>query len=362
MHKLIGFFLNIYTFPLFQIAKKNHQEGILDYICKGVESSIIYPSFRIRLKETRKEPKMFEMCSGDNCAIVLQGPISTHDNMTLESVRFYKAQYKNICVIVSTWDDESEELILELKNEGAVIVKSKKPDKSGTLNINYQLVSSLAGVLKAQELGYEYVAKTRTDQRIRKTYVFDSLIHLVNMFPANNTEMLKKRIIVLPTFFGNMFTPYFISDFFYFGTTEDLKLLFSIEQDNRGLVEKKNLVSRKDFSKSMYPPEIYLMKTFLSSKLGYDCQDSISSYWEALKRYFICIDSSMIDLFSEKYEYSHRDHVSQGQYLTNDSIENKLSMKFGFFEWLSLINGTLQYKEEYEKECDVDFISSSSSK
>ena len=362
MHKLVDFFLNIYLFPFFKIAKNNHQEGMLDYICKGVEDSVIYPSFRIRLKETRNEPKMFGMCSGNKCAIVLQGPINTLDNMTLESVRYYKAQYENICVIVSTWEDEREELLCELENEGAVIVKSKKPKKPGTLNINYQLVSSMAGVLKAKELECEYVAKTRTDQRIRKAYVFDSLIHLVNLFPVDNTEKLRKRIVVLPTFFGNMFTPYFISDFFYFGATEDLMLLFDIEKDDRGSIEKKDLVSRKDYSKSMYPPEIYLVKTFLSTKLDYDCQDSISSYWEALKRFFICIDPSMIDLFSEKYEYSHREHVNQGQFLTNDSIKNKLSMKFGFFEWLSLVSGTLLYKEEYEKECDVDFATSTSDK
>lgn len=160
--------------------------------------------------------------------------------MTLNSVRFYRNIYPNATVIVSTWDDESEEHIHQLVKFGATIVRSVKPTNNGFWNINYQLTSSLAGMQKAKELGCEFAVKTRTDQRICKPFIFDSMLATMSLFPTNS-EKQKGRLVLLETRGGNMFIPYHCSDFLYLGYTEDLIRLFSAPLYARDKDDEVNL-------------------------------------------------------------------------------------------------------------------------
>ena len=97
-----------------------------------------------------------------NC-VVIQGPTHDQDRMS-------KA-WQQYNVIYSTWEDE--------KPEGKIpenIIYNKKPKDPGFRNINYQVTSTLAGLKKAKEEGFDFCLKWRSD------YVPSSARNLFKMF------------------------------------------------------------------------------------------------------------------------------------------------------------------------------------
>ena len=342
--------LNVYLSPLKSFFAKGHEEMVMDAIHQKSKKSRFFLSYRLKEKECQFDNRIPNMCKGDSFGILIQGPLCLDNNFTEESVKFYVKEYPDAKIILSTWNTENKELIERIKQLGVYVVLNEKPASSGVLNINYQLISTLNGIKFAKELNLEYIAKTRSDQRICRHNVFYALQNLVNVFPANSKNV-KGRVIATPTYMGNMFTPYFISDFFYFAHTDDLLKMFDIGLDHRDNY-KLQTATKKELSEKMYPPEIYLTKHYLSS-LGQQCSDTIKEYWQCVKDYYILIDRSQIDLFTEKYNYSNKEHVNNSEYIASDDSEKKLTMIFDFANWLNLYSGSLEYKPEYEKELET---------
>ena len=345
--------LKIWLLPITIFARKNHQEAVFNLVCEEMETTDCYLSYRVRKKDSTCIPYIKNMCNSEDFAIVLQGPICEKDNMTIESIKYYKEMYPDSAVILSTWSDEKETLIRECIEAGAIVVRSEKPQFGGILNVNYQIINTRAGIERANIIGKRYVAKTRTDQRVCKPYIFNTLINLLGIFPALNDSNQKERIVTLPVPCGNMFTPFFMSDFFYFGRTEDMMKLFSLELDNREPSASNKLVTRKDFSKYMGAPEIYILKNYIEGVLNIKVTDSIESYWSIVRDYFICVDRAMIDLYINKYDYSHMDHELDGWYFKDDDCSKFLTMKFGFVEWINLYYRRIKYDSSYESLASV---------
>lgn len=85
-------------------------------------------------------------------AIVIQGP-TTHLAQQKEAWKEFKDQY-----IFSTWKGSEE-----LYSEEDTVVFTELPPSSGPSNMNYHMVSTLAGLYKAKELGYKHLLKLRAD-------------------------------------------------------------------------------------------------------------------------------------------------------------------------------------------------------
>lgn len=355
IYTIINFVIKLYLLPILLLIKIR-ADYVLKLLCDFARTEEWYFSYRIRpMKQTKHIQILQKACDiKKKIAIVLQGPIRDNSDFLIETIKFYRKQYPDVDIIVSTWDDEDLKVLEELDKEKIYIIQSSKPDYSGILNVNYQIVSTRAGVNKASELGNEYVIKTRTDQRVCKPYIFYSLCELLSLYEPQNTNFMQNRIIITSTFIHNMFTPYFFSDFFYMGTVKDIGNLFACDLDYRqDRYEKK--MSRKKYSETMYPPEIYLLKTYLINCLNYNCNDTIKDYWQCLKDFFICLDRKDIDLFTPKYEYNYAEHIANSEFAFNDDKHNKVLMGFNFWTWLNLYTGIFQYKTEYEKEMDVEF-------
>lgn len=63
--------------------------------------------------------------------------------------------------IISTWKDQNEELINRLSIANFIIVQSDYPSYNS--QTNYQSIASYNGSKKAEELGFEYIIKIRSD-------------------------------------------------------------------------------------------------------------------------------------------------------------------------------------------------------
>ena len=358
-------FLKIQGFAISAFRKDNLNATMLSF-CKAAETKSTYVSYQIKPKDTTEIPILSGLEQSHSFAIVLQGPICIKDEMTYNTVRFYKQTYPYANIIISTWVDEAEENVKRLAELGTIIVRNEKPSNNGFWNVNYQIVSSLAGIKKAQELGCEFAVKTRTDQRVCKPFIFDTMLSSTQLFPSVS-EKQRSRIATLDGFGCGMFFPYHTCDFLYLGYTEDLIQLFSIPLDLRvddmNIRRNLNYLTRHQLSEQMLPPEIYIMKHYCMDVLGFCCKDTVESYWHVVKNYLICYGMKDVDLMWDKYNCLYDlNRYTFSYYGRSDSHDRLSTMCFDFFNWLNLYMGNIKYDKHYEKYADVTLFATNDKK
>lgn len=257
-------------------------------------------------------------------ALVLQGPVILDHDFTLETIKIYKKIFPNSIIILSTWDDINKKCLESILNEEIVVLLNKKPINSGVSNINFQIVSSLAGIKYAKEAGVEYVLKTRTDQRMYAPNVQNLLIGLVDSFPVFNNSVQVKRIVgvSLNTF---KFRPYSLSDMNLFGYIDDMLLFWDVVLDDRKKADTN--VNIGQWSK-LRLCEVYLVSNFLE-KIGHKLSWTLGDYWEVLANNFCVIDQSSLDLYWYKYarfrECRHKNY---------EKIKTDIELTFA--DWVAL--------------------------
>jgi hypothetical protein len=240
-------------------------------------------------------------------AIVLQGLIETRDNFTYETVKFYQKMFPKAIIIISTWNYTDPKLIKQFEDLGCEIVLSKDFKPCGYGNVNYQICTSLAGAKRAKYLGAKYVLKNRSDLRIYRDSALEYLKGLLVAFPVdkNNRYNLKGRIISLAGNWGQMFMPYWLQDFIYFGYTDDIINLFNIPYESRNihsslkqLKAKYSVVTGECLAKEVCA-EMYITKSFLNK---YEDDDfSIKYMWDKVKDIFIIVDQEALGTLWNKY-------------------------------------------------------------
>ncbi|MDR1913799.1 MAG: WavE lipopolysaccharide synthesis family protein [Clostridiales bacterium] len=385
MYKIMGIIYKVLFFIPISVIKLHSKiiNALLLSVCKLCELfSDYYVSYNIRPKfsDQIKVPELGPV--RDSVAIIMQGPLILRDNFTLESIKLYKKQFPGVIIIVSTWDYENMDYISKIKLETPYVVQSKLPPHPGYGNVNYQVKSTMAGIQKAKELGVDFVAKTRNDQRLYKENSISFLISLLTTFPPES-EKCKGRIVTISNHLGDVYeNEYYVCDYFYFGYLCDIEKIFDIEMDYRNKVELslkfvslkfvvKRLLKKGDF-KSLYRVirekitdfsdpvpwseyieqellvEILFVKRYLK-KMG--CVVKPEHYEEHLKKFFIPIAKNDIGLFWIKYgtrfiehnwncSYINDNSTSNGTYVDDDTA-SKMIYNYDFQNWLSLKNGKL---------------------
>ncbi|TOO97816.1 hypothetical protein CGH26_26395, partial [Vibrio parahaemolyticus] len=91
----------------------------------------------------------------------------------LNTLELYKKQFNSARIVLSTWSDTDKKIISKIEEIGIDVVLSDKPDNPGLLNVNYQLVSTKAGLRFISDREVEYTLKTRTDCRIHSSITLD---------------------------------------------------------------------------------------------------------------------------------------------------------------------------------------------
>ena len=276
------------------------------------------------------------------------------DNFTVESALFYKRCYPDAFIIVSTWNDADEDALRILKNKGVEVVVSQLPSAPGHLNINYQVVSTLAGIRKAKEMGADYVCKTRTDQRLYHPNALNYLWNLVKLFPVNNEDFQhdqSERFVSVCMPYGDMFYPYCISDFLYFGFIDDIEKMFLIPQDNREKGKGGKGMTRRNIAQNLIAPEIQIIRSYIDS-MGGNSECTVEAYWKFMKNHVISINRDEIGLFWPKYENRYSENRHFGYFYQKERKDAWNCYNFDFIHWLSLYNSTIKYDSKYEQYAD----------
>lgn len=297
-------------------------------------------------------------------AIVMQGPLILENHFTLNTVKLYKRYYPECMVIVSTWKDSNRNEIDSLKTAGAEIVLNTAPNVFGLGNMNFQIVSTRGGIQCAADAGARYILKTRSDQRIYKPHMLEYFKALIEQFPIKKkTESAKQKeriIAVQTTVGGGMFIPYFIADFLYFGTVQDIRNLFDIELDmspNRTKDERRiwlrDLLSSNPRIRDYYnatAPEIKIVKNYIKKYITENLEDTVKGYWDFVGNYLITVSWDDIGLFWPKYDRYNESNLFR-TYSENDNTDLYLQYNWTFQNWLLVNQGIFKYKPEFEKYC-----------
>lgn len=227
-------------------------------------------------------------------AIVIQGPILSKNNFTLETARLYKKYFPNALIILSTWEGEDAYCISQAKKEGIEVLVNKKYAQPGPLNINLQLISSGAGIQRAIAAHKKYTLKVRTDIRI---YNYNSLLfltHLLKLFPITDSGGKQKGRLI--STHGRIKKWYYFPDQLVFGYTEDVAVYFGA-----GLLSYDPGIVLDGSSRLPFCNEQYLFTEFLKKTgypIGYTYEDSLRTQ---AKRGLI-MDAASLDWYWHKYK------------------------------------------------------------
>jgi hypothetical protein len=261
--------------------------------------------------------------------IVIQGPVLPQHDFTLESIKIYQRLFPGVPIIVSTWDDTDPGVLAELSALGVVVVLSSTPAYRGYGNVNFQIVSTVAGLRRARELGCTWAVKTRTDQRIHSPTSLGFLQSLLQTFPA--PAALPSRIVV--TGITRKYKLYHLSDMFHFGHVDSLLAYWDAPHDTRRFAATEMSQDASSFKRisRVGVCESYLFRSFLG-RLGECPADTLEDSWRMIAKYAIVIDRESLDLFWPKYRAAreYRDRTYRGI---------ALSQEISFSEWLLFHTG-----------------------
>lgn len=354
--------LKIIIYKLFKIIKNVNSSDLqnifLNQIKKNEGNFEHFFSIRLRNRFPSSVNDNFLLsgnCQKEDFCILLQGPVLEENDFTLETVRFYKQLYPFCKIIISTWNNTKKEILKKFAELDCVVVLNEYPEYPGKSNINYQIVSTQGGILAAEKLGIKYVCKTRTDQRIYHPDVFYYFMSLIEMYPVNNSDFKipqNSRFIVLQTEYGNLFFPYMVSDFLYFGTTCDIKDLFEIPLSN----EQKGSVlagqTRQMIVESGIAPEAVIIRNYINKHGG--CFDyTIKNWWNFVKNHLISLNQDEIGLYWPKYDNRFIENQRNGYFFPFSKKELNMEYGFDFINWHNLYCSKIEYREVFEYKRDL---------
>ncbi len=278
----------------------------------------------------------------ENAGIVIQGPICSADDFTLETVRIYRRHMPDCKVVLSTWKDTPRQDLDPIAEEGVDIVLNDKPAIPGPYNVNMQIVSSSGGMRRAAELGVEWVIKSRTDQRLYHPTIMSSMISMAQLFPPLEAAAKTQKFRVFGMAGGTFkFAPYHLCDQTVFGHIDDMLAYWSPPLRENPLPESFPTDPLRLFLEvpigkfSRYAAaEPYFASQFLLRQ-GRSLNWTVADSWAALRDHFGVVDQMSSDIYWAKGQHrSMRDVI--GSYAALSNIG-----ELGFLEWVQLVEGAL---------------------
>lgn len=346
----------LFSYILIRLAKMfNVLEPIVYELCLYYERfSSNFIRYRLIPKYSKSvmDDRLITVASNEKYGIIIQGQLIKKNDFTKETVRVYKKLFPMATIIISTWIGEDESLLNELREEGCIVILNTPPKPMGLCHVNYQIVSTLEGLKKAKELGLKYCLKNRSDLRLNYKYSLEYLTSLLDIFKVRGNDIpLKGRIISLNGIPGQMFFPYWIQDYVYFGFTEDLLNLFDIALDERnqhnsgiGHLGYGDIKNGKDFYNHI-SPEMYVAISFFRKFVDISSL-SVKDSWRYIKDYFLIVNFEDLNVVWDKYNRLWMNRF-MGEYDGEKTYKTPY-MPFTFQNFVNLYSAQFKYDSSIE--------------
>lgn len=259
--------------------------------------------------------------------VVLQGQVMTQEDFTLRSLEHYRKTFPGCPIYVSTWTDESTQVIRALEKAGAVVIVNDRPRSPGPGRLNRRIRSTQAGIQAARDSGCRYVLTTRSDARLYAANIPDFVAGLLEQFPPSPGWAVAGRLAVLD-WATRLYVPQHPSELMMFGHIDDMANYWSAP-----LCDAPNGAYRKavgHVAEILKPlaPEVYLCRHYLS-KLGYPFEPTVASWWQCLADLFVVVDRASIEHFWLKGNDGSDHHDVHDDHQRNETT-------CGFREWLGI--------------------------
>ena len=286
-------------------------------------------SFSIRPKHAKDLMYMPSHSNYLSTGICIQGPIGKNNRIFLENtVLIYKKLYPKVKIVISTWENEKENISENLQYLCDSVVINKYPEnlKPGIDNINFQIYSTLSGLKKLNEIGCEFSIKQRTDCRFYNPNTLNMLHNFFKVFPSEHKKEINR---IFSCNIGSLkYRPYCLGDIMLFGKTEKLINYFSSEEYEVSL--KK--LGVKDTKIPLINNTIVTVETFLCARylqsIGHEPNFTIEDWYNCLKKYFLIFDASQIDFFFNKKNPEFEQRAEKNY----SNIDNE---NLNFSDWLN---------------------------
>ncbi|MCL9780357.1 WavE lipopolysaccharide synthesis family protein [Vibrio sp. S4M6] len=206
----------------------------------------------------------------NDITFVLQGPVV--EDVTELSIKNIRNLFPGSFIILSTWENQKVDhlhvdALLENRDPGPTIMAYDKKGNARTTNVNRQVLSTAQGL---KSVTTKYAVKMRTDNYITSR----AFVDFFTAFPERNKQYsLFNNRIVSTNFFAKEVEkgrkiPYFFSDFFHFGETEDLVNLWDIPlfPDYIYNPQYKGKIQHRNFPKRLTHVEQELWVSFINKK------------------------------------------------------------------------------------------------
>jgi len=307
--------------------------GLLKIITKLFEFSDYYFSYKLFSRVINNKPKnKKKILSLNNFAIIIQGPIIPNSNFTLETLKYYSAQYPKSPVIFSSWEDDINKIKNYSLKKNIHLISNKLPSYPGVRNINLQVVSTKNAILYAKKLKCNYVFKTRSDTRVYFKDFQNYLINLIKFYKLKKNFKSKQMARIVSTNFTRRYRLYGISDLIMFGHIKDLYNYFDalatplIKKEFNKLNKKLKFKDKLYFIDREFCPEIYFFYNYFKKK-NVKLKWSVDDYLKKISENFIIIDNQTLDIYWKKSNKTTH-------HFSDRPISLNYSLDFNFTDWL----------------------------
>ena len=229
-------------------------------------------------------------------AIVVQGPVI--DGVTTLVLQGLAITNPGSIIILSTWKDTPHGLLSQMYDRADEVVLSEKPAIAGSENRNLQIVSSVAGLRRAREIGAEFALRTRTDLLpLADQTVVRCRSLLANADTTARESRLRGRILV-PSMHTQKHLLYHASKLVQFGHLHDLLTYWEGPLDDRTEAFPASVQcgdSLVALARQRHPAETFLGLRFVEN-VGRAPQFDWRASWAFYRDFFIVQDDAWWDL------------------------------------------------------------------
>lgn len=273
---------------------------------EDILSAIFVSPYYGKLGKIRSET-LIKHCGSSKNAIIIQGPFVK--DVTVQVVKSYAMNYPDDFIILSTWQETSEQDLKEIIPYVDEVVLTKIPDSPGAQNRNYQIASTVAGLSKARELGMDIALKARTDIMTFTNDIFERWEECQELYDcsASNVYGLKGRIII-PDMFTRKHLLYHVSDLIMCGYVDDLLTYWNVPQDLRNIKLSSEIFKDETiYNNAVHQTlaEVYVATEFCK-KIGRPILYTLFDSWQFYRDFFVILDRQCFDLFWFKRPWANR--------------------------------------------------------
>ncbi len=270
--------------------------------------------------------------------IVVQGPLNSQIELDYlkESLYLLKSAYPGVKIVICTYLD-SEKFINELSTNlyDKKILLNKNDYKN---NFERQVASTSAGLRQAQEWGTPFSIKLRTDQKLLNPASLHLFTILLDKFKDARTDTQTR--IVFGSYNSWLYRPFGLSDMFTAGHTDELSKYWNFDVDITNFhIEYRNKPLWLENKVLFF--ESFLNMRYLNSYNFLFTEDKFKDTSDALRDYFIVVDSSSIG-----QEWLKRSSIWSGNSIVKAGFDlpSEALLEINFITWLLIKNDILMIR------------------